>query len=169
MTSLQYQITYLVLSVHTAVSRICFQKSPYCPCSMHNYVVYSFLPVCSIPYNSFSIPFKIDIQDETQKNLENNVVKWAFNWKFSRNSSASPNTVFTQLPDGYTHQHTYRLIKHFSTPLLHYAPLNCGCLCDHIFGSSVSYVPSAQPMCYIITNMLHLALFYKTTTPLNCN
>jgi hypothetical protein len=40
---------------------------------MHNYAVYSFLPVCSIPYNSFSIPFKIDIQDGTQKGLENNI------------------------------------------------------------------------------------------------
>jgi len=32
-----------------------------------------------------------------------------------------------------------------------------------------SYIPSAQPMCYIITNTLHWALFYKTTTALNCD
>ena len=86
---------YLVLSIHTAVSRTCFQKSPHCPCSMHNYAVYSFLPVCSIHYNSFSIPLKIDIQDRTQKGLENNAAKWALNWKFSRNPSASPNSFYT--------------------------------------------------------------------------
>jgi len=73
---------------------------------MHNYAIYSFLPVRSIHYNSFSIPLKIDIQDVTQKGLQNNVTKWAFNWNFSRNPNASPNTVFTQLSDTYISQHT---------------------------------------------------------------
>jgi len=36
---------------------------------MHNYPISSFLPVCSIHYDSFSIPLKIDIQDGTQKGL----------------------------------------------------------------------------------------------------
>jgi hypothetical protein len=42
---------------------------------MNNYTVFSFLPVYSIPYNSFSIPFKIDIQGGTQKGFENNAAK----------------------------------------------------------------------------------------------
>jgi len=42
---------------------------------MHNYAGYSFLPVCNIHCNSFSIPLKIDIQDGTQKFLQNNVTK----------------------------------------------------------------------------------------------
>ena len=140
---------YLVPSIHTGVSRICFQKSPHCPCSMHNYAFYSFLPVCSILYNSFSIPFKIDIQDGTQKGIENNVANGPLIEIFHANQAVR-RTQFLHSCQTRIHQHTYRLIKYFSTPPIHYAPLNFGCLCDHtrISGSSVSYFPSAQPMCY---------------------